>query len=320
MSQQPFIRKAGTARKQLVAGQILHILAEGHETADAFGMVICDAGVDGRPIPRHFHEREHDTWFCLRGQLQIWANDTSRILTPGDFAYVPPGDAHSYQCKSPQTQFFGVVSPGGWEAFFDMAGEPWDLDGLPEPGHPFDFSKMGPAMGKYDVHPVGQEFCDATNGDATDRAFPGAKSSYVLQAGHGARARLGGHLVTTLLTGSLSDDALDMIVIEGGRGAKLPKLHHQTTHVALFVLDGTLKLTLDGYTHHLAAHDVATIPAGVPYATEVTSGSARWIASGGNGNGLTIFARAGHETELTHYQAGAGEANIASVDGVDAVL
>ncbi|MDZ7906548.1 MAG: quercetin 2,3-dioxygenase family protein [Cypionkella sp.] len=318
MSPQPFIRKAGTARKRLVAGQILHLLAEGHETANAFGMVICDSGIDGRPIPRHYHEREHDTWFCLRGKLQIWANDTSRVLTAGDFAYVPPGEAHSYQCKSPQTQFFGIVSPGGWEAFFDMAGDPWEADGLPEPGHPYDFAKMGPAMGKYDVHPVEQKFCAAENGDATDMALPSQKASYILQAGYGPRARLGGHLVTTLLPGSLCDNAIDMITIEGGRGATLPTIRHTSTHVALFVMNGTLKLTLDGTTHELSAHDVANIPAGVSYSTEITSGSAQWIASGGNGNGLSIFARAGQDTELTHYQAGADPAVIMCIDGIDA--
>ena len=314
----PFIRKAGTARKQLVAGQVLHLLAEGAETANAFGMVICDSVIDGRPIPRHYHEREHDTWLCLRGQLQVWANDTSRILNAGDFAYVPPGDKHSYQCKSPRTQFFGVVSPGGWEAFFDVAGEPWDKDCLPEPGHPFDFSKMGPAMGKYDVHPVEQEFCEAVNGDATDRALPDAKSSYFLQAGYGPRARLGGHLVTTLLSGDLSDEAIDMITIEGMRGAEIAPISHSNTHVTLFVLDGTIELSLNGETHEVSAQDVINIPAGYAYASKVTSGSARWIVTGGNGNGVRIFAAAGEATDLTHCTSATTPAAIPVTDGIDA--
>jgi len=322
MSPQPFIRKAGTARKQLVGGQIIHVLAEGHETAGAFGMVICDSVIDERPIPRHYHEREHDTWFCLRGQLQIWANDTSRVLNAGDFAYVPPGDVHSYQCKSPQTQFFGVVSPGGWEGFFDMAGETWEADGLPEPGHPFDFGKMKAAMGKYDVHPVEQVFCDAAAGDDSDRALPEAKSSYVLQSGYGPRARLGQHLVTTMLTGPLSDDTLDMVTIEGARGATLPAVRQASTHISLFVLSGTVRLTLNGQSHDLAAHDVANIPAGVTYDTQITSGSARWVVTGGNGNGngATIFARNGVATELTHYQPGAPDAALTAVEGVDAAV
>ena len=317
-SPKPFIRKAGTARKQLVAGQVLHLLAEGSETANAFGMVICDSVIDGRPIPRHFHENEHDTWYCLRGQLQVWANDTSRILNAGDFAYVPPGDTHSYQCKSPRTQFFGVVSPGGWEAFFDMAGDPWDKDCLPEPGHPFDFSKMGPAMGKYDVHPVEQEFCEPVNGDATDRALPSEKSSYFLQAGYGPRARLGGHLVTTLLSGNLCDNAIDMVTIEGSRGNELPVISHGETHVTLFVQEGTLELVLNGETHEVGAQDVINIPAGSSYSSKVTSQAARWIATGGNGNGVRIFAAAGEETDVTHCTTANAPASISAIDGIDA--
>jgi len=199
------------------------MLAGGDDTAGAYGVVMLDSNEDARPIPRHFHKHEHDTWLCLRGRLRIWAKDTSRVLTEGDFAYVPPGDPHSYQCVSPRTSFFGVVSPGGWEAFFDMTGDPWTEDGLPEPGHPYDFSKMGPAMGKYDVNPVEQVFADTVNGDDTDRALPSKKSSYILQAGYGARYRLGRHIVTTMLSRDLCDNAIDMRSIESGTTSIFPQ-------------------------------------------------------------------------------------------------
>ena len=299
----PYIRKAGEARKLLVAGQSVHMLAGEADTDGAYGVVICESVHDKRPIPLHYHDREHDTWLCLRGRLKIWAKDTARVLTEGDFAYVPPGDIHSYQCVAPVTRFFGVVAPGGWEGFFDMAGEPWAEDGLPELDHPYDFSKMGPAMGKFDVHPVQQDYVEAVNGDATDRALPASSQSYILQSGYGDRYRVGRHLATALLTHDLSAGSLDMFMVEGGRGARMPLVSHEQTHITLFIVEGEVEVTLDGIRHVLGAGDLANIPAGTVYDTCVKSGAARWVSTGGNGNGGGFWAEIGEPTNVTHFHA-----------------
>lgn len=294
---QAYVIKAGQGRSVLVAGQLVRILAGVSETASGYGAVLLESTIDKRPIPLHFHEKEHDTWLCTRGRLQIWANDTCRVLTEGDFAYVQPGDVHSYQCVAPRTEFFGIVAPGGWEGFFDDAGEPWASSALPEPTHPYDFSRMGPAMGKHGVMRVEKDYCDPSNGDATDRVLPEGPASYILQSGYGTRYRLNGHLATTMLSMAITKGAVEMRSIEAGRGAVMPSLRHTRTHLSLFVLNGTLKLTLNGVAYELRDGDFANIPAGTAYATEVTSGHARWVFSGANGDGLDYWTTAGEPTE-----------------------
>jgi mannose-6-phosphate isomerase-like protein (cupin superfamily) len=37
-----------------------------------------------------FHNGAHDSWLVLKGSVRLWAGEQSRILYPGDFAYVPP--------------------------------------------------------------------------------------------------------------------------------------------------------------------------------------------------------------------------------------
>jgi quercetin 2,3-dioxygenase len=212
---------------------------------------------------------------------------------------VQPGDVHSYQCVAPRTQFFGVVAPGGWEGFFDDAGQPWSSPALPPGGHPYDFSRMGPAMGKHGVMRVERDYAAASNGDATDRALPDGPASYVLQSGYGERRLLNGHLATTLLDMTISKGALEMRTIEAGRGAAMPALSHGQTHVTLYMLNGTLGLTLGGAAVTLEAGDFASIPAGTLYATAVQSGSARWVLSGANGNGLGLWSAG---TECADFQ------------------
>lgn len=75
-------------------------------------------------------------FLCLKGKLNVWANDSARSLALGDFAGVPPvsrlqyiilhsipsyianpmwNTIHQYQVASTHTEFVGLIIPGGWE-------------------------------------------------------------------------------------------------------------------------------------------------------------------------------------------------------------
>ena len=321
----PYVLYAGEGLSHLVAGQVIRTLAGVEQTAGGFGAVVAECPLDRGPIPMHWHEREHDTWFVTRGRLQVWADDQSRVLAPGDFAYVPPRVHHSYRSLAPRTQFFGIVAPGGWEQFFADAGEVWGMTGLPADGHPFDFSRMGPAMGKHRIMRVeNPTYAEATPIGTTDQQLPDGQAAYFLEAGFGARHALLGHLSTAVLTAAQDDGTVDMRVVEAGRGAALPALRHVDTHVFLYVLDGQVALTLGGKEHRLAGGDAANIPAGTPYATTVLSGTARWLVTSSGGNGAQLWAAAGTETPAFSFahdpDIAADQARLAALDGIDVEL
>ncbi|WP_027487313.1 cupin domain-containing protein [Allorhizobium undicola] len=301
----PYILREGQGETFVVAGQIVRVLAGTAQTNGGFGAMVCDATLDRQAIPLHFHEKEHDTWFCIRGRLRIWANGISRVLTDGDFAYVKPYDVHSYQSVAPHTQFFGVVAPGGWEGFFESAGMPWTGAAMPGENDPFDFSRMGPSMQKYRIMRVPeQDYAPITNGDDEDRVLPHEAKSYILQSGYGDRIRAGGHLVTQVLSPKASEGSLDMRTIEAGQGAAMPACRHGQAHLTLYVLQGTLRLTLNGQPHELRPGDFANIPAGTIYATEVASHSARWIASASKDKALSLWDALGTKAEAFSFVAG----------------
>jgi len=317
----PYVLRAGEGLSHLVAGQVIRTLAGVDQTAGGFGAVVAECPLDRGPIPMHWHEREHDTWFVTRGRLQVWGDGESRVLAPGDFAYVPPRIHHSYRSVAPRTQFFGIVAPGGWEQFFADAGEVWGMTGLPPEGHPFDFSRMGPAMGKHRIMRVEDAvYAEATPIGAGDQRLPEGPSPYFLEAGFGSRHSLLGHLSTAILTGAQSDGKVDMRVIEGGRGAALPTLRHSSTHVFVYVLEGRLSVTLDGLTHDLSGGDAVNIPAGTAYATEVLGGTARWLATSSGGNGGTFWT-AGAESRAFSFaldgDLAADRDRLAGLDGID---
>ncbi len=320
-----YVLRAGDGLSHLVAGQVIRTLAGVEQTAGGFGAVIAECPLDRGPIPMHWHEREHDTWFVTRGRLQVWADDQSRVLAPGDFAYVPPRVTHSYRSVAPRTQFFGIVAPGGWEQFFVDAGEVWGMAGLPPEGHPFDFSRMGPAMGKHRIMRVDNPvYAEATPIGTADQQLPDSQSAYFLEAGFGARHTLLGHLSSAILTQAQTEGLVDMRVIEAGRDAAMPEVRHGETHVFLYLLDGVVALTVDGAEHRLGGGDAANIPAGTAYATRVVSGTARWIVTSSGGNGATLWSAAGTETPAFSFGVdtdhAADRARLAGIADIDATI
>ena len=319
-----YVVRAGRGLRHLVGGEMVYTLAGGTETAGAFGILLADSPQARGPIPMHYHEREYDTWLCTRGKLRVWAGDQSRVLRPGDFGYVKPYDTHSYQGVSPRMGFFGVVAPGGWEEFMADAGEVWGMTALPPADRPFDFSRMGPAMAKHDVHRVPDpHYADATEMSAADQQLPDDGRSYFLEAGHGPRRTLFGHLATALITAAQSDGTMDIRTVEAGRDATMPALRHERTAVFLYVLHGEIALSLGGQEHRLTGGDGANIPSGTSYATRVLSGNARWVLASGNGDGGAFWDRAGTATEAHNFpmEADAGDAErLRAATDVDVAL
>jgi hypothetical protein len=76
-----------------------------------------------RPIPLHYHDGEYEFFYVLRGAVQLWADDESRVLYPGDFGYAPPGTLHAYAGDGHYTKVLTMRAPGGLEKLIATAGE-----------------------------------------------------------------------------------------------------------------------------------------------------------------------------------------------------
>ena len=75
------------------------LLVTGKETDNAFA-IVGSGGSEGYPIGFHYHREAHDVFLCLKGAVNVWANETARTMGPGDFASVSPVSTVSYDQKS----------------------------------------------------------------------------------------------------------------------------------------------------------------------------------------------------------------------------
>jgi len=294
----PYVLKPGEGERRLVAGQVIRTLASEPETANHFGVVISTCPQDPRPVPLHYHVHEHDTWFCVSGNLQVWINDQSRQMRGGDFAYVKPGDIHSYQSHRECTEFFGIVLPGSWVEFFVDAGEDWDDEAYPAPGtHPFDFGRMRAAMAKHDVNLVPEATYAPANLQPIDRALPGEHQSYFLESRHGPRHLLGGHISFALATGAETNGRFSMRLIEGRKNAAIPRHIHRRAYEVIYVLQGQLQIEFAGQTEIVTAGGMASLPSGTEHATLVLEDRTSWISAHSDPAADLLFELAGTPTE-----------------------
>lgn len=74
----------------------------------------------------HNHNEAHDAFLCTRGQMKLWAEDRYMILSPGDFAYVPPKAINQPQLVDAVIENVDFVTPGKWVDFFRFVTEKYD--------------------------------------------------------------------------------------------------------------------------------------------------------------------------------------------------
>ncbi|KUJ15465.1 RmlC-like cupin [Mollisia scopiformis] len=277
----------------------MRLLVTGKETDNAFA-VVGTGGTYDKPIGFHYHREAHDVFLCLKGKINVWANDQARSLGPGDFASVPPGTIHQYQIDSAHTEFIGLIIPGGWEEFFRFIGEPYAGPLFPtnDRRDPFEvlIPKLMAATEKFDMIPVREKAqFDPQPWDGTETRLPGKceTGGYFLRVGAGEKFVVGGTVVRALARreetgGRFSIYEVGASEIHRGKGVGR-KLEFRDTHHAIYTVEGVLRLSIDGSEVSTTAGETTFVPAGTKWSFEAGSGYARaYVFANGGGIGEVL--------------------------------
>ncbi len=149
----PYVLERGAGEHAMLFGDLFTVLLSGDETQGQFGIVVSDSPA-GDVIPTHSHNTTHETFFVFEGMVRLFFEDAeghkqSRLLTPGDFGYVPAGFAHAYQVVE-DARMMGTLS-GGFERFFQHVGQPTDHPTREQPPFVPDFPRMQAAAQQHDM-------------------------------------------------------------------------------------------------------------------------------------------------------------------------
>jgi quercetin dioxygenase-like cupin family protein len=148
----PIFRPNGSAPAVWGPGDLYNLLATGEETNKAFFQFEAIVPPGGGP-PAHVHSREDESFYVVRGSLEILLGDSLCHAKAGDFVYIPRGTVHRFKNVGGTTAVQLVTFvPAGMEGFFREVFPPvTDRKAAPPPVTEELIRKMNEAAPKYGV-------------------------------------------------------------------------------------------------------------------------------------------------------------------------
>jgi quercetin 2,3-dioxygenase len=137
----PYVLESGEGDRLLTGDQLHRIIATQKNTDGQF-IIVSSEGPKGERIVDHYHEHHTETFFCLEGQMTMWANGEEIKMNPGDFLHVPAYTSHSYRLDSHCTKVLGLLASGLFEPFFRILGDPYEHHIFPSEPSPLRFDRV----------------------------------------------------------------------------------------------------------------------------------------------------------------------------------
>jgi len=78
----------------------------------------------GTEPPYHVHELEDETFYVLEGQLGVMVDGEVYEVRAGEAIFLPRGVPHTFRVRSEIVRGLGVITPSGFEKFFQAIGKP----------------------------------------------------------------------------------------------------------------------------------------------------------------------------------------------------
>jgi quercetin dioxygenase-like cupin family protein len=279
------------------SNSVMRMLVTEKESKGDFA-VVTTGGQQDNPIGFHYHRDAHDVFLCLKGSMNVWADDAARTLLPGDFASVPPNVVHQYQILGSHTEFAGLIVPGGWEEFFRFIGEPFAASPMGplfptrDNRNPMEVlvPKLIAATEKFDMVPKrDHKGAEPTLCSKDDNKLANATTPYFLKADSGPRYASGGLLVKPLCQKADSNGKFSIARLEGSETIHAQYLAYNTVTFATshhcFLVDiGSFRLTVGGQGSEISAGESIFVPAGQEFTLEAASRySALYVFTNGGG-------------------------------------
>ncbi|HBR4785308.1 TPA: cupin domain-containing protein [Klebsiella pneumoniae] len=150
-SPQPYVLANGAGERYVAGDQVFIYLGNAQVSNNAFLTVMME-GPAGEMVPPHFHARHTEIFYPLEGNMTMIANKQRLTVGPGDAVFVTPGTIHGYQLNSHFTQCIGFLTPGVFDNFFRLLGDPWAEQVLPQTPGPLRFDRVLARLDELDLY------------------------------------------------------------------------------------------------------------------------------------------------------------------------
>jgi quercetin dioxygenase-like cupin family protein len=117
---------------------LVHTVASHHETAHAYSLTEHLVTAASNP-PMHVQTDEEEAFYILEGEVEFEVDGTTAVATPGTYALVARGAAHTYRVLTDTARMLVICSGKPTDNFEDFVlamGEPATESVLPVPAAP----------------------------------------------------------------------------------------------------------------------------------------------------------------------------------------
>jgi mannose-6-phosphate isomerase-like protein (cupin superfamily) len=130
------------------------ITARAEDTGGAYALIEAEAPAGSGP-PLHVHHDADEAFWILSGAMRVVCGDEQVVLGAGDYALLPRGVPHTFVVEgAAPARLLNLLSPGGSEAFFELAGRPAAGLGRP-PVTPPDVAALARAGARHGIEILG---------------------------------------------------------------------------------------------------------------------------------------------------------------------
>jgi quercetin dioxygenase-like cupin family protein len=112
-------------------GGLLSIRATAGDTEGAVG-VVEERASRGYATPLHVHSREDETVVVLEGELEYVVDDVAGTVSAGSSVFLPRNRSHRFGVISDEAHFLVIITPGGFEEFFQHVSPPAAAPHVPD--------------------------------------------------------------------------------------------------------------------------------------------------------------------------------------------
>jgi quercetin dioxygenase-like cupin family protein len=134
-----------------LAGDRITLKLVGKDTNNAF-LLAEEVTPPGGGPPPHVHRQEDETFYVLEGEFAFALGDTTVQATAGSVVHGPRNVLHSFTNVSTLSgRMLVIVTPAGFEAFVDEAGEETIEGSSPSSVSDVDIAKLLVVAAKYGI-------------------------------------------------------------------------------------------------------------------------------------------------------------------------
>jgi quercetin dioxygenase-like cupin family protein len=132
----PFFSQRDLTNSFWIGPNLFSFLSDAQTTNGVYTLVDATSP-SGAVIPLHKHTREDEVIFVQEGEVEVTINGISRLVGPGEHAFMPRGNEHTFRMTSPTpARVLVIFTPGGLEGAYKQIGRPAQrLELPPTPPH-----------------------------------------------------------------------------------------------------------------------------------------------------------------------------------------